>query len=83
MMRIAAYDATAKKRPTNVSLNEDLLAKAKEMGINISAAAEDGLAKRVQQEYERQMKSRIDRAMDWRNSYYRDDGHPADEFGEL
>jgi len=58
------------------------MAKAKEMGVNISAAAEDGVAMRVQQEYERQTKSRIDRAMDWRNSHYGDDGHPADEFGD-
>ncbi len=28
-MRIAAYDPAARKRPTNVSLNEDLLAKVK------------------------------------------------------
>lgn len=82
-MRMAAYDSSARKKATNVSLNEDLLSKAKDLGINISAAAEDGLALRVQQEYERRLKARIDSAMDWRNAYYGDDGHPADEFGEI
>ena len=82
-MRITVYDRAARKRPTNVSLNEDLLAKARDLGVNISAAAEDGLARRVLQEQERRLKSRIDGAMDWRNTYYADAGHPADEFSEL
>lgn len=82
-MRISGYDTEARKRPTNVSLNEDLLRKARELGINVSAAAEEGLASRVRQEWERRMKSRIDGAMDWRNAYYADAVHPADEFGEL
>lgn len=82
-MRMEPFDGKAKKRATNVSLNEDLLSKAKELGINVSAAAEDGLARRVQQEHERQMKAKIDRAMDWLNGYYGDEGHPADEFGDL
>lgn len=82
-MRISAYDMAARKRPTNVSLNEDLLSKAKELGINISAAAEEGVACRVRQEWERRMKSRIDSAMEWRNAHYADAVHPADEFSEL
>lgn len=41
------YDHDAPKRATNVSLNSDLLAKAKERGINISQACEAGLAKQI------------------------------------
>ncbi len=82
-MRMRSFDSGARKRPTNVSLNEDLLAKAKELGINVSAAAEDGLARCVQQERDRRTKDRIDSAMDWLNRHYANDGHPADEFGDL
>ncbi len=37
------YDPRAPKRATNVSLNADLVEKAKARGINLSNACEDGL----------------------------------------
>ncbi|MCC8393776.1 type II toxin-antitoxin system CcdA family antitoxin [Paraburkholderia sp. MMS20-SJTR3] len=43
---VAVYAAVPKKA-TNVSLAESLLAEAKELGINVSQAAEAGLAKAV------------------------------------
>ena len=45
--------STARKRGTNVSLRSDLVAEAREMGINLSGACEDGLAKAVKAEKER------------------------------
>lgn len=39
--------ATAPKRTTSVSLAEPLLTEAKSLGINVSQAAEEGLAKAV------------------------------------
>ncbi|MBP9943198.1 MAG: type II toxin-antitoxin system CcdA family antitoxin [Desulfomicrobium sp.] len=39
-----AYDNQAPKKPTNVSINSDLLAKAKVLKINLSAAFETALA---------------------------------------
>lgn len=66
-----------------VSLNENLLSKARELGIEISAAAENGLAQQEQQEYQHQLKVKIDAAMDWRNACYGDDSHPADEFSDV
>ena len=39
-----AYDTQAPKKPTNVSINSDLLAKAKVLKINLSAAFETALA---------------------------------------
>ena len=39
-----AYDTQAPKKPTNVSINSDLLAKAKALKINISATLEVALA---------------------------------------
>lgn len=39
-----AYDMQAPKKPTNVSINSDLLAKAKALKINVSATLEAALA---------------------------------------
>lgn len=44
---------TSPKKPTNVSLNADLLAKAKSLKINLSATLEQALIAKMQ-EHERQ-----------------------------
>ncbi len=44
------FDITAPKRPTNLTVNSDLLATAKKMKINISATLEEALANKVRQE---------------------------------
>ena len=44
---LAIYDLTAPKKPTNLSVNSDLLKKAKELDINLSAALEQTLAEQV------------------------------------
>jgi antitoxin CcdA len=41
------YDADSPKRATNVSLNEALLAEARELRINVSKAAERGLVQAI------------------------------------
>ena len=46
-MRHSVSYASAAKKATNVSLAEPLLAEAKELRINVSQAAEAGLAKAV------------------------------------
>ncbi|MGM8226975.1 type II toxin-antitoxin system CcdA family antitoxin [Cellvibrio sp. ARAG 10.3] len=43
----ALYDQNAPKKPTNLSINSDLLKKAKELDINLSAALEQVLAERL------------------------------------
>lgn len=43
---MSAY-AAAPKKTTSVSMAEPLLAEAKALGVNVSQAAEDGLAKAV------------------------------------
>ena len=47
MVAVASHYANAAKKSTNVSLTENLLAEAKELRINVSQAAEAGLAKAV------------------------------------
>jgi antitoxin CcdA len=43
-MRMNTYDTTAAKRPVNLTLNSDLLAKARVAGLNLSALAEEAVA---------------------------------------
>ena len=39
----AAYDRRAAKKPTNVTVNSDLLRQARECGVNLSAVLEQAL----------------------------------------
>ena len=50
---LAAYDVSAPKRPTNVSINEDLLAHARDLGVNLSQTLEEGLKTRLTEERRR------------------------------
>ena len=52
-MRVMNRNAAIRKRGTNVSLRADLVAEARELGINLSSACEDGLAKALTAEKER------------------------------
>ena len=40
---MAIYNVSAPKRATNVSINEDLLAQARDLGVNLSQTLEEGL----------------------------------------
>jgi len=77
------YDGEAPKRPINLSLNEDLIAKAKALGINISAAAESGVAQVVNEAERRRIEAQAEAAMRVWNDYTAHHGSVADEFGEL
>ncbi len=46
-MKSSAYDKGAPKRAVNVSVNADLAAKAKALGVNLSEALETRLAELV------------------------------------
>ncbi len=41
------YDVEAPKKPTNVSINSDLLSQAKSLKINLSATLEQGLIEQL------------------------------------
>jgi antitoxin CcdA len=45
---IHAYNYAAPKKPTNLSINSDLLAKAKGLKLNLSATLEIALVEQVQ-----------------------------------
>jgi antitoxin CcdA len=42
-MRMQIYDTGAPKRPVNVTLNSDLVARARAEGLNLSALAEEAV----------------------------------------
>jgi antitoxin CcdA len=45
-----AYNTQAPKKPTNVSINSDLLEKARSLKINLSATLENALAEQLRNE---------------------------------
>lgn len=45
----ACYNLSAPKKPTNLTINSDLLAQAKNLNINISAVLETALADKLKQ----------------------------------
>ncbi len=44
---LSLYDQNAPKKPTNLSLNSDLLKKARDLGINLSAVLEQALTEQL------------------------------------
>ncbi|HEX5257863.1 MAG TPA: type II toxin-antitoxin system CcdA family antitoxin [Sphingomicrobium sp.] len=50
---MASKTSAARKRGTNVSLRSDLVEEARELGVSLSQACEQGLAKAVKAEKER------------------------------
>jgi antitoxin CcdA len=71
---------TVPKKATNVSLAEALLSEAKDLGVNVSQAAEAGLAKAVSEKRaEIWLKENAD-AIACYNAYVELNGLPLDEF---
>jgi antitoxin CcdA len=50
---MSAYDTPARKRPVNLTLNEDLVTQARELTENLSAVVESLLSEYVAQEKQR------------------------------
>lgn len=48
------YDSQAPKKATNLSINSELLSKAKDLDINLSAALEQALAQLLKQHQQEQ-----------------------------
>ena len=44
---LSLYDQNAPKKPTNLSVNSDLLKKARDLDINLSAALEQALTEQL------------------------------------
>jgi antitoxin CcdA len=79
------YDANAAKRPVNMSLNEDLVAKARQFTGNLSEQVERMLAEFVVQEQKRRFEEEAaleDAIRHW-NEYDAKHGSFADEYVDL
>lgn len=71
------------RRPTNVSIDARLVADAKELGINVSRASEEGLARQVKAERERQWREENREAIAEWNRYVADNGLPLERFRQF
>jgi antitoxin CcdA len=80
IMGTASNYTSAAKKATNVSLAENLLAEAKELRINISQAAEAGVARAVaDRRAEIWLKENLE-AIESSNAYVEKHGLPLDKY---
>lgn len=77
------YREDAPKKAVNCSLNSDLLARAKAMGVNVSAAAEAGLVKVLEQTERQRIEAETAASVAFWNDYEDRFGSPADEYSEI
>lgn len=73
-------DRTPFRRPTNVSLDADLVEEARQLDINISRACEEGLEKTVREERRRRWIEENRDAMEASNEYVRKHGLPLAKY---
>jgi antitoxin CcdA len=80
MAATASNPANETKKATNVSLAENLLAEAKELRINISQAAEAGVANAIAQKRAEILLKENWEAIQSSNDYVEKHGLPLEEF---
>ncbi len=73
------FNVLASKKPTNVSINSDLLEKARGLNINLSAALEEALTQQVRAEQQAQWKKENSKAIDAYNRFVEESGVFSDE----
>ncbi len=72
------YDATAPKKPTNLTVNSDLLRIAKELKINVSATLEQALADKVREQQRQIWLAENKQAIDDYNQFIENKGNFSD-----
>ncbi len=73
------YDSNAPKKPTNLSLNSDLLNKTRALNINLSATLEQALRKKLAEQEAVKWAKKNKRAIQAYNDFVDDNGCFADE----
>ena len=68
------FDTQAPKKPTNLSINSDLLSKAREMNINLSATLENELAKQLKIKQKEQWLQENTEAIQTYNDFVENEG---------
>lgn len=71
------------KKPTNLSLDVSLLAEAKELNINLSSAAEDGLRQAVAQAKSERWKVENAEALESSNKWVEKNGLPLERYRQF
>jgi antitoxin CcdA len=79
-MKFELYDPHAPKRAANLSINRDLLARAKAAGIPLSQTLEEALAKKLRAKREADWKSENREAVESYNQQIEQRGAFGDEF---
>jgi antitoxin CcdA len=83
MSAATRYDPAAPKRATNVSLNESLLAEARELQINVSRAAERGVAQAILEKRAELWLVENKAALDSSNEYVEKHGLPLARYRQF
>lgn len=74
------YDKTAPKKPTNLSVNSDLLLRAREMDINLSATLEKALVSELRKAEAERWAADNEKAIKKYNEFVEENGCFGDEF---
>jgi antitoxin CcdA len=82
-LRFGGPQKTAQKKATNVSLSVDLVAEAKQLGINVSEACQAGLAAEVKKTREAAWKAENREAIEWWNDYVERNGLPLAKYRQF
>ena len=79
-MTTQVQSAKHQKKPTNVSINQQLLIEAKALEVNISKAAETGLAKAIADRRAELWLAENRAALDSSNTYFEKHGLPLAKY---
>jgi len=71
------------KRPTNLSLSATLVRRARELGVNLSQAAEDGIARAVAEASDAEYAAANRIRMDAWSTYFEEQGLPLSEYRQF
>lgn len=77
------YDHEAPKKPTNLSLNSDLLNKCRDMNINLSATLEQALSERLARTKAEKWADENKNAIKAYNEFVEKNGCFSDEYREF
>jgi len=77
------FDQSAPKKPTNLSINSDLLSKSKALNINLSATLENALKKELAKSKSKKWKSQNRAAIQSYNDFVEKNGVFGSEYQEF
>lgn len=75
--------ASPNRKPTNLTIDSDLLSDAKALNVNLSRAAEEGVRAAVTQAREQQWKAENSAAIQSSNSFVESHGLPLERFRQF